>query len=84
MKITFWAPCGLVEADQHFRGVYCLHHQGNVVKLWSTSARTWHYIADDYHLQLNLQFSKTNLLITGNVDDITHTGFTFIFCNLLE
>jgi hypothetical protein len=22
------APCSHVEVDRHFRGVYCLHHQG--------------------------------------------------------
>jgi hypothetical protein len=29
--IDFWdiAPCSLVEADQRFRGTYCLHHQGD-------------------------------------------------------
>jgi hypothetical protein len=29
--MAFWdiAPCSLVEVDQHFRGVYCLHHQGD-------------------------------------------------------
>jgi hypothetical protein len=32
MKITaFWdiVPSSLVEVDRRFRGVYCLHHQGN-------------------------------------------------------
>jgi hypothetical protein len=30
MKIC-WdvAPCSLVEIDRRFRGVYCLHHQGD-------------------------------------------------------
>jgi hypothetical protein len=31
MKMTvFWdiAPCRLAEIDRHFRGAYCLHHQG--------------------------------------------------------
>jgi hypothetical protein len=23
------APCSHVEVDRHFRGAYCLHHQGN-------------------------------------------------------
>jgi hypothetical protein len=29
--IAFWdiAPCSPVEVDQRFRGVYCLHHQGD-------------------------------------------------------
>jgi hypothetical protein len=29
--IVIWdaAPCSLVEIDQHFRGSYCLHHQGD-------------------------------------------------------
>jgi hypothetical protein len=28
---VFWnvAPCGLIGVDQGFRGVYCLHHQGD-------------------------------------------------------
>jgi hypothetical protein len=28
---AFWdiAPCSIVVVDQFFRGVYCLHHQGN-------------------------------------------------------
>jgi hypothetical protein len=32
MKIrAFWdiAPCSLIVVDHHFRGVYCLHHQGS-------------------------------------------------------
>jgi hypothetical protein len=42
MKMAvFWvvAPCSLVEVRQRFRGLYCLHHQGddsrNVDKLRS-------------------------------------------------
>jgi hypothetical protein len=34
MKMTaFWdiAPCSLVEVDRHFRGAYCLHHQGDLM-----------------------------------------------------
>jgi hypothetical protein len=29
--IVFWdiAPYSLVEVDRRFRGVYCLHHQGD-------------------------------------------------------
>jgi hypothetical protein len=29
--IVFWdiAPCSHIEVDRHFRGAYCLHHQGN-------------------------------------------------------
>jgi hypothetical protein len=29
-KAIFWdvAPCSLTEIDKHFRGAYCLHHQG--------------------------------------------------------
>jgi hypothetical protein len=28
---VFWdvAPCSLIGVDQRFRGVYCLHHQGD-------------------------------------------------------
>jgi hypothetical protein len=32
MKMAvFWvvAPCGLVEVYRRFRGLYCLHHQGD-------------------------------------------------------
>jgi hypothetical protein len=32
LKMTvFWgvAPCSLVEIDRHFRGAYCLYHQGD-------------------------------------------------------
>jgi hypothetical protein len=32
LKMTvFWdvAPCSLAETDRHFRGVYCIHHQGD-------------------------------------------------------
>jgi hypothetical protein len=32
MKMTaLWdkSPCSLLEADQHFRASYCLHHQDN-------------------------------------------------------
>jgi hypothetical protein len=33
MKVTVFrddAPCSLVEVYRSFRGVYCLHHQGDV------------------------------------------------------
>jgi hypothetical protein len=36
LKITaFWdiAPCSLIEVYQHFRGAYCLHHQGFILSL---------------------------------------------------
>jgi hypothetical protein len=30
MMTDFWntAPCSLVQVDQRFEGVYCLHHHG--------------------------------------------------------
>jgi hypothetical protein len=30
---AFWGivPCSLIEVDQHFRGVYCLHNQGTLM-----------------------------------------------------
>jgi hypothetical protein len=29
----FWdvAPCSLVDIDRHFRGAYCLYHQGDAL-----------------------------------------------------
>jgi hypothetical protein len=36
MKMTvFWdvAPCSLVATDRRFRGVHCLHHQGDEYKV---------------------------------------------------
>jgi hypothetical protein len=37
---VFWdvAPCSHVGDDRHFRGVYCLHHQGGVDPLGSLGA----------------------------------------------
>jgi hypothetical protein len=31
---AFWgiAPCSLIELEQHFRGTYCLCHQGDVTQ----------------------------------------------------
>jgi hypothetical protein len=31
--VVFWvfAPCSLMDIDQRFRGVYCLHNQGALV-----------------------------------------------------
>jgi hypothetical protein len=37
MKMTaFWdiGPYSLVEVDLHFRGAYCLHHEGKVTCSW--------------------------------------------------
>jgi hypothetical protein len=33
---SFWdiALCSLIEADQRFRGAYCLHHQGDSFPWW--------------------------------------------------
>jgi hypothetical protein len=41
---VFWdaPPCGHIVVDRHFRGVYYLHHQGNVT--------TWRYIPEDSKL----------------------------------
>jgi hypothetical protein len=39
MKMTaFWdiAPCSLIEVDRHFRGAYCLHHQGDDIRDYTT------------------------------------------------
>jgi hypothetical protein len=34
-KITLWdiASCSLVEVDQRFRNVYCLHYQGDELSM---------------------------------------------------
>jgi hypothetical protein len=34
-------PCSLVETDQRFRGVYCLHHVEE-----HDRGSTWHYILE--------------------------------------
>jgi hypothetical protein len=35
----FWyvAPCSLEEIDRHFRGAYCLHHQGELLMMEAVS-----------------------------------------------
>jgi hypothetical protein len=59
MKMTvFWdvAPCSLVQINQHFRGAYCLHHQGDkgrsisetLVNFYHTTRRN---TSEDRHLQ---------------------------------
>jgi hypothetical protein len=39
---VFWdvAPCSLAEIDQSFRGVYCLHHQGDESSLMMEAIST--------------------------------------------
>jgi hypothetical protein len=40
MKMTsFWdtAPCSIIDVDQRFRGVYCIHHQSNEACTFATS-----------------------------------------------
>jgi hypothetical protein len=50
MKMAvFWdVLCILVDIDQHFRGAYCLHRQGD----WNIYQTTWHNILKDSHLHL--------------------------------
>jgi hypothetical protein len=55
MKVmTFWytLPCSLIEVDQHFRSVYCLHYQGND-----------YCIPECSHLKKNNSVHKTQLLL---------------------
>jgi hypothetical protein len=42
MKVdVFWdvAPCSLVDIDWHFRGAYCLHHQGDEEAMRGTTSQ---------------------------------------------
>jgi hypothetical protein len=59
---VFWdiAPCGHIEVDWHFRGVYCHHYQGALMEAVHTSetsvnfsVTTWCYIPEDTKLELN-------------------------------
>jgi hypothetical protein len=52
LNITaFWnvSPCSLVEVDQRFRGVYCLHCQGTEMVAYFHET-TWRYIPESCHL----------------------------------
>jgi hypothetical protein len=42
-EVVFWdvLPCSHVEVDRHFRGVYCLHHQGDSPTLINFNLTTW-------------------------------------------
>jgi hypothetical protein len=46
-SIVFWdvKPCPMAETDQHFRGIYCFHHQGRRIKpnKQATGACKWWY-----------------------------------------
>jgi hypothetical protein len=47
---NYWdtAPCSLAEVDKHFKGAYCLHHQGGEsVCFYETTRRN---IPDGCHL----------------------------------
>jgi hypothetical protein len=59
---VFWdtAPCSLVEIDWHFRGVYCLHHQGHFQFLNLKPATTASFPI--HHSQLPRLFWITSLL----------------------
>jgi hypothetical protein len=46
------APCSLVEVVQHFRGAYCLHHQGDDDELLQDYM--WCYIPEGRHLHLKI------------------------------
>jgi hypothetical protein len=62
MKMAvFWvvAPCGLVRVYHSFRGLYCLHHQGDrqLVNLHQSTQR---YNPEDSHLKLhNVKWWRT-------------------------
>jgi hypothetical protein len=71
MKIrVLWdvAPRSQVEVYRRFRGVYCIHHQGDsfialmmeAVRTSETSvnlnATTRHYIPEDFKIQIEIKF----------------------------
>jgi hypothetical protein len=47
---VFWvvSPCSLVEVYQRFRGLCCLHHQGNEFTLMMEAARTSETLVNFY------------------------------------
>jgi hypothetical protein len=52
MMAVFWvvAPCRLVWVYQRFRGLYCLHHQGEEPVINSYQS-TWCYNPEDSHFE---------------------------------
>jgi hypothetical protein len=84
------APCRPVWVYQRFRGLYCLHHQGDVYVLMAQYTRR--YNPEDSHLQPNIclcNFLHMNLLPEkcssmqrrndhrSSRDFETHLGFSF-------
>jgi hypothetical protein len=58
------APCNLREVDQHFKGAYCYHHQGNeLVKFCETTQRS---IPQDSHFHTRRRENmKSHIIISG-------------------
>jgi hypothetical protein len=81
---VFWnmASYSLTEADQHFRGVYCLHHQVLLMEEVHTSGssvyfyKTRRHISEGCHIHKTLCFSfdiyMLILLFNQNITTVTH------------
>jgi hypothetical protein len=69
---VFWvvAPCSLVEVNQHFKGAFCLHHQGDHphVEAASTSETsvTWRNNPEDSHLHTRCHESLKSHIIKND------------------
>jgi hypothetical protein len=54
------AQYSLVDTDQRFRGVYCLHHQGDLSEMVSTYESTRRHNPEEQHCQMH--FFVLNIL----------------------
>jgi hypothetical protein len=70
---AFWdiVPCSL-RADWHFRGAYCLHHQGYEMSVYSETA--WRYIPEASHLHTRCHEKLiSNIFCPFQLTQFTHT-----------
>jgi hypothetical protein len=68
-------PCGHVEVDQHFRGVYCLHPSETLINF---SVTTWRYFPEDTKLHTCRHENLKSHIVFGHSEKEMHQKNVYV------